>query len=196
MRGSVRVHVGIGIFSQKFPFISTSAHAYVGRVSPILDLDGVAVDANGNTSPTDLARLRQTESRIVVFTAMEVGEVEFKIGTTHGAWVPNGLTDDHQRVSARKLLSIVQEQGPLVMAGDFNAVRGGEIYEILTEPGGLEDCVPLDIVKTRDFGSSTDAPDLVVDYFFKQGEIYKVADVKAHTNVSDHYALSATVSKE
>jgi hypothetical protein len=194
MRGGLRVHVGIGIFSG-FPFVSTSAHAYVGQLLPVRDLDGVEVDSEGNARPTDLARLRETESRVAVFAEIKARGARFKIGTTHAPWVPRGQTDDHQRASARDMLSIIQSQGPLVIAGDFNAARGGEIYRLLTTEGRLEDCVPPEVVKTRDFGSEPNAPNLVVDYFFKNGDADLVSDVKVHSGVSDHYALSALVRR-
>src|SRR3989338_1644648 len=61
--GCRRVPVGIGIFSRRLPILSTSVHAYVGNVLPVLDLEGVLVDAFDNAHPTDLARVRKTESR-------------------------------------------------------------------------------------------------------------------------------------
>jgi endonuclease/exonuclease/phosphatase family metal-dependent hydrolase len=195
MRGNIRVHVGIGIFSM-LPFLSASAHAYWGHLSPVLDLDGVQVDVEGNASPTDLARLRETESRLAIFVEIDARKVPFKIGTTLGPWTPSGQVDEHQRAAIQSLISIVQTQGSLVMAGDFNAARGGEIYGMLTRQDALVDCIPSEIIKTRDFGPAADKPNLVVDYFLKRGEIYQVSGVATYFGVSDHCALSATITRK
>ncbi|MFA6601258.1 MAG: endonuclease/exonuclease/phosphatase family protein [Candidatus Paceibacterota bacterium] len=192
--GGHREPVGIGIFS-RFPFQAISAHAYVGSVLPVHDLQGVEVDAEGNSRNHDLALVRATESRLALFVEIELGGEIFKIGTTHGTWVPGGKTDDHQKESMMRFAQIAVGQGPMVLAGDLNAGRGGEIYEMLTAKG-LQDCVPARINNTLD-------PDLhplkgrvevVSDYFLGFGDAYQVSDVQVTFSVSDHGALSGTVS--
>lgn len=192
MRGRVRVPVGVGIFSRALPFVSTSAHAYLGNIVPLLDLDGVEVDVEGNARPIDIDRLRETESRLVAFVELEKDGCRFKVGTTHGVWVPKGRVDDCQRQSVARMVRLIQEQGSLVIAGDFNAARGGEIYQILIK-GGLKDYVPAEVKRTRVFEAEIGAPDLVVDYFFSFGDAYELANVETHFGVSDHAALSAAM---
>ncbi|MDO8591210.1 MAG: hypothetical protein Q7R65_04525 [bacterium] len=191
----VRVPVGIGIFSRGEPFISPSAHAYVGNVLPVLDLDGVEISADGNAEPVDLSRVRATESRLAVFVGVSVGGRYFKIGTTHGTWSPaKYIPDNHQRWSIFKLVGIIDEQRPDVMAGDFNAPRGGELYNILCNRS-LIDRVPTSIVNSIDWKlRGRSGPDVLVDYFFT-ATASDISDVQTHFGVSDHAALSGTVSK-
>ena len=196
-----RVPVGIGIFS-KHPFVSTSAHAFWGSVSPVKDLEGVTIGAGGNANAHDLDVVRSTESRLVIFADVKVGDSTFRIGTLHGVWVPGGKVDDHQRRCMDNLRLIMDNQFgiPLVLAGDFNAARGGEIYQMLVRKDHayydlFDDVVPDTIVNTVDWQNrgKPGGPDLVVDYILKNDGL-TVRDVEVHFGVSDHAALTATVS--
>jgi endonuclease/exonuclease/phosphatase family metal-dependent hydrolase len=193
--GSRRVPVGIGIFSRKLPFVMTSAYAYVGNVVPVRDLDGVEVTADGDAIPNDVARVRETESRLLAVVEVEMDQSRFRIGTTHGPWVPGGRVDDHQRSAVARMVEIVRSEGALVMAGDFNICRGSEVYDLFTG-AGFKDCVPADIKGTRNHLAAHADKNVVVDYFFTIGENYKVSDVETHLGVSDHAALSGVVKIE
>ncbi|HEU5115002.1 MAG TPA: endonuclease/exonuclease/phosphatase family protein [Candidatus Paceibacterota bacterium] len=193
--------VGIGIFAAGNSLISTSAHAYWGSVSPVWEIGGVEYGPGGNARPVDLEAVRRTESRLVAFAEIEKGGHVFKIGTTHGVWVPGGKADDHQRKCMRKCRDILaREPGPFIVAGDWNAARGGEIYDMLTEDeigsAGLVDCTPVAIENTVDWTKrGKQGPNLVVDYILAKGSpLYEVTDVEAHFGVSDHAAITATVS--
>lgn len=193
--GKVRVPVGIGIFS-KWPFKSKSVYAYVGHTDPVPNLDGVEVNEFGNARPKDLKRVRETESRLAVFVEVEVLGAWFKIGTTHGPWVPEGVPDDHQREAMKGLGTIMGNQGSCVMAGDFNTPRDAEAYEIFLARSMGTDCVPRTITNSVDWKMrGKEGPDVLVDYFFTR-ESYYVQDVQIHFGISDHAALSATVSKK
>jgi len=196
LMGGARVPVGIGIFSTH-PFQSTSAHAYVGNVLPVLDLDGVTVSSAGNAAPHDLTLVRATESRLAIFAEVAVGEVVFKIGTTHGVWVPGGKVDDHQRKSMARLHEIMQDQGGMVMMGDFNATRGGEIYDLIAR--GFIDCIPYTFKNSVDWVNrgKEGGPDLLVDHVFTDRfATYGVENVRLQFGVSDHAAIFATIRKD
>lgn len=190
------VSIGLGIFSRVAPFRSIAAHAYVGNVLPAPAIEGVEMDEQGDARPVDLARVRATENRIALFATTEVDGASFHVGTTHGVWVPQGIPDDHQRVATRKLRNIIVSQEECIIAGDFNAARGGEIYNLLSGSSKLRDSVPVDIANSVDWQMrGKEGPDLLVDYFFTTGNVYSVSNVEAHFGVSDHAALSATVSR-
>jgi len=190
----VRVPVGIGIFSRNLPFLTVSAHAYVGDVLPVHDLEGVEIGHDGASAPHDLEKVRATESRLVIFAVVEVNGFRFRIGTTHGVWVPEGKPDDHQRRCMKKFSSIVYNEYPSIIAGDLNAARGGEIYDKIFSSARLHDCVPSEISNTVDWvNRGKSGPDLVVDYFLTSGLVYDVSSVEAHFGVSDHAALTAEV---
>lgn len=195
--------VGIGIFSSNHSFTSTSAHAYVGAVQPVKDIRGVRYDARGNASPVDLELVRETESRIVVFVEFTKGGHRFNIATTHGVWSPGGKVDDHQRRSMKKLELILRScRSDFVLAGDLNAARGGEIYQALMIRNNdnhrhLFDYVPPEIENTVDwFVRGKAGPNLLVDHLITNSpNVYEATDVKAHFSVSDHAALTATITK-
>ncbi len=188
------VPVGIGIFS-KHPFLSTSAHAYVGALQPVQNLDGWAHDGKGGSYATDLNRLRATEARIAAFADVSVhGCLSVRVGTTHGVWTPGGNVDDHQRRSMRILRSIMEERmiDGAVMAGDFNAAAGGLIQAMLADSRFYTYRMPPDITNTVDWVVRGRAgPHLVVDQIYAAH--LDVAGVQTHAGVSDHMALSFTV---
>jgi len=191
----VREQVGIGIWSLEAPFIATAASSYVGHVSPVLDLDGVTTDEEGNSSPRDLACVRETESRLVVCVEAVFGGVSYRFSTTHGIWTPAGVPDAHQERGIRKLAHLVQKNGDGVIAGDFNVSRDGSMYRILME-SGLVDHVPRNVTNSIDWGTrGKKGPDALVDYVFTLGTSYEVSNVETHFGVSDHAAIIAVVQK-
>lgn len=197
--GRKRELVGIGIFSRKLPFISTSAHACFGNVLPVPDLDGMEVDG----SPKDIKRFRETENILTAFVKVNVGKGVFHFATTHGMWTPLGKADKYQRQAMSRFAKIIRSYSlsnpNLVFAGDLNTNRSGEIYESLFRGDtSFHDCVPDSIVNTIDWSvRGENGPNLVVDCIatWSSKETCKVTDVEAHFGVSDHAALSATVSR-
>ncbi|MEK7645429.1 MAG: endonuclease/exonuclease/phosphatase family protein [Patescibacteria group bacterium] len=193
-RGLGHVPVGVGIFS-RFPLASTSAHAYVGNIQPVLDIDGVTYGENGAAAPTDLDLVRKTESRVAVFANVQLPDnVQVRVGTTHGVWTPGGKADEHQRKATRLLRNCMNEQlidGGLI-AGDFNAATGGEIYGIIAGSEHYQSVMPGSITNTVDWEvRGKKGPELVVDHVFAAH--VAVPEVAAHFGVSDHAALSAIV---
>lgn len=185
------VSVGVGIFSRTLPFRSLSTSAYVNNVLPVLNLEGVS----DSGQHMNLQKIRETESRLLVVGEVEKNGVLFKVGTTHGIWVKGGVPDDHQRQGTQRLLSSIKKEGDLVLAGDLNAARGGEIYSILTQQ--LKDCVPVKFDNTLDpeLHPLRGRLKLMVDYFFTTGTSYTVSDVNTTFGISDHGALSGTISR-
>ena len=196
-KGGLREEVGIGIFT-RLPLISRSAHAYVRHLLPVGDLDGISLAPNGNANAKDLNRLRETESRLVLFAELMVGETIVKIGTTHGPYRPGGMVDDILRQEMCRFIDIVSLQpGDLVIAGDFNTARDGEIYRTFVD-AGLRDCMPREIKNTIDWKvrGKEGCPDLVLDGVYTKGESLRVSNVQVHPGVSDHYGLSFTVTNK
>lgn len=185
------VSVGVGIFSRTLPFRSLSTSAYVNNVLPVLNLEGVSNDGQH----VDLQKIRETESRLLVVAEIEKNGVLFKIGTTHGIWVKGGVPDDHQRQGTQRLLSAITKEGDMVLAGDLNAARGGEIYSTLVKQ--LKDRVPAKVDNSLDpeLHPLRGRLKLMVDYFFTAGAGYTVSDVNIIFGISDHGVLSGTISR-
>ena len=182
--------VGIGIFTKNIPIESVIITAYVNNVYPINNLAGL--DENGNH--TDLALIRKTESRILLTCNLHKDGKKYSIATTHGVWVKGGAPDDHQRDGTNRLFEIVNAEN-LVLAGDMNFSRGGEIYKLFVKDR-IHDCLPQTIDNTLDpvNHSLRGKLKIVSDYVFSIGDQYEVMDVNAEFGVSDHAGITFSIS--
>ncbi len=198
VKGGERTHVGVGIFS-KYPMRSVTAEAYLGNLLPVLDLQGIDVDpVTGDTTNHRIAEVRATESRILLTAGIDVEGQVFHIGTTHGTWVKGGVADDVQLYSMAELSCIIKSYpSPLVMVGDFNPDKDGKVMSILTQL--MVSRMPEEINNTLDpvnHALKGKFP-VMADFFFtrKTEYAYTVSGVQVHFGVSDHGAISATVTR-
>ena len=137
-------------------------------------------------------KLSHDSSKFYLLTADIEKEKEiFHVGTTHFPVTAHGEATDYQREDMARLLLQLEEEGEFVLAGDFNAPRGGEIFAQLAEK--YKDNIPLQITTSID-GSLHRAGQLphMVDGIFSTAG-YKVMNVQGHTGVSDHWAFTADV---
>ncbi|MBI5004534.1 endonuclease/exonuclease/phosphatase family protein [Candidatus Kaiserbacteria bacterium] len=118
----------------------------------------------------------------------------FRIATTHFTWTPHGRPNDEQREDMRHLFKLLASAGEFVLAGDFNAPRGGEIFTAIAER--YKDNIPAKYTTSID-GSLHRAGNLqlMVDGIFST-PAYEVSDVELHTGISDHCAITATIAKK
>lgn len=120
----------------------------------------------------------------------------FRIATTHLTWTPKGAPSDLQRLNARRLFEILHGKDDLVFTGDFNAPRGGEIFSLFARH--YRDNIPpqyqtsLDPVLHR--APAEEKSDKMVDGIFSTAA-YQVSDVVLTGGVSDHLAVTATISR-
>ena len=128
---------------------------------------------------------------------LEVGQELFQIATTHFVWSPRGEATDAQRHALQTLLTHVPSD--IVLVGDFNAPRGGEIFSRLAAL--YTDNIPPEYKTSIDIPlhragktSATELADKMVDGIFSSPE-YRIADVRFSSGISDHLALSARVHR-
>lgn len=120
----------------------------------------------------------------------------FRIGTTHLTVTHKGESTPQQRANAAKLISLAQSQaeraGGLLLCGDFNAPRGRATFDMLAE--AFTDGVPAHYTSSID-GNIHKAGNIpfMVDGLFHTPS-YKLQNATMHTGVSDHCALTATLS--
>lgn len=209
----VRAVVGIAILS-RYPMASTNHTVWGNGV--LKDLQGVN-NKNERIAPTaeNDRLIEATEDRVAICaTVVTTDGVKYSIATTHGFWVRGGKPNDMQHQSTRSLMEFLSAEAGamdgLVLAADLNFGRGGEIYNTFVEKKGpdnkgFHDCVPLAIESTLDpdHPASKKGLKIVSDYFMaRRGyggdfilyDVPAVSDVRLHPGVSDHCALSATVS--
>jgi len=168
---------GLGIFS-RLKITASRALQYAGE---------------GDKIPVYYHPDQSTTNRHLLISDLIKDGVLFKIGTTHFTWTPDGTVDDTQRQDLSKLLEMLKNEDELILTGDFNAPRGGEIFSTITNHYG--DNVPLQYTTSSD-GALHRAGKLehMVDGLFST-PMYEVKDVRMECGVSDHCALIGTVSK-
>jgi endonuclease/exonuclease/phosphatase family metal-dependent hydrolase len=179
--------VGNGIFS-RLPIIESRIGYYVGSAEHMALQD-----------MTDVHTKHATQSSAVLFCDIEEQHVRFSIATTHFTWTPDGKPDDYQRADMKKMLDLLSRAGKFVLCGDFNASRGGGIFAMLADR--YKDNIPPEYRTSVDISlhrAGKDRPeelaDKMVDGLFTTAE-YVAQDVQLHTGISDHMAITATISR-
>jgi endonuclease/exonuclease/phosphatase family metal-dependent hydrolase len=191
--GDEPVMTGEAILSKK-GFISKELKYYGGTQEEILVFD--RNDKQGSNE-----RLR----KVLVIGAIEKDSVQFSIATTHAVWTPGAGTTDLQRREFPLMLKELEAYPDLILTGDFNAPRGGEMFALLA--AAYKDNIPPEYVTSLDGNIhragteklAADAlaagvPGQMVDGLFTT-PAYVASDVQLIPGVSDHVALVATASR-
>lgn len=132
--------------------------------------------------------------RILVSGIIAKEGKEYHIATTHFTWAGDGGVNEEQRRDIKQLLNLILQKKELVLCGDFNAPRGGEIFALLERY--LKDNIPSDIKTTLDPALHQAGPlPHVVDYMWSTPQ-YSVQKVRVIGGVSDHMAIVAEIDKE
>lgn len=177
VRNEVGTPEGIAIFS-RLPVQHKYATYYAGT--------GEIVDF-------DLKRKRDTQSYGVAVCEVNKNGVIFKIATTHFTWTPDGQPSEDQRKDMKALLAVLQTLDDVVISGDFNAPRGGEMFAQLAER--FKDNVPSHYVSSLDRNIHPAGHlDRMVDGIFSTNG-YEVSNVVMIDGLSDHCALVAEITK-
>ena len=170
---------GVAIFS-RLPVKARDVRYYVGAPGQVPDSDdNDPLTYNANNRPLVICDIEQD------------GNV-FRICTTHFTWTPDGQPTDEQRKDTKALLALLDDAGELVLAGDFNVPRGGELFGMLA--ARYKDNVPSHYTTSID-GDLHKRGQLnrMVDGIFSTPN-YVVSGVEMISGVSDHKALIATIS--
>ena len=169
---------GLGIFS-RLPFVETVEIAYAG--------EGTGYDVVDLTSMHSKYR---TNRYVLVLVSIAFGGQPFSIANTHFPWTPDGSAAEFQRKACGNLIAALIGR-ELVLCGDFNAPRGGEIFTRLATQ--WRDNVPSHYVTSIDPKLHRAGPlQLMVDGLFST-DGYRLRDVVLHNGVSDHCAITAVV---
>lgn len=135
---------------------------------------------------TRVATCRYAAVRVSTIVAGET----LSVATTHFPWTPDGQPRPFQTDATERLIEALGT-GPVILTGDFNAPRGGPVFDRLSE--ALRDCIPAGITTSIDPAlHRAGALELMVDGLFATPH-YRVSEVVLHENVSDHKAISAQV---
>lgn len=131
--------------------------------------------------------------RVLLSAIFTQNNTDFMIGTTHFTWTPDGKADDRQRKDLQSLLSVLEQIPGILLCGDFNAPRGGEIFDAIASR--YRDNIPTHYTTSLDpkvhkLGNLQ----LMVDGLFSTPR-YHVRNVRLADGVSDHMAIVADISR-
>ena len=198
----VRGVVGIAIASRYF--LTDITHHTVWGDGKLKDLQGINDQNQRHLGAESDTLVEASEDRVAICAAVIKDGVRFDIATTHGMWVRGGVTNDAQRLCMTNLRGDLGYEGyrraGLVLAADMNFGRGSEIYTLFTEK--FRDCMPPEIDNTLDpeHPFVRKGGKVVTDYIMTHPaaytDPYSISEVALHSGVSDHCALSCTVTKE
>lgn len=148
-------------------------------------------DWDGDTRDGDVWR------KSLLGIAVDIEGVEYRIFTTHFTWSAGGATTDVQRRHMDNMLGILKEKGEFVLCGDFNAPRGREMWQRLSE--NFTDNIPPDITTTIDSSLHKIAAEgralmYVIDGIFTTPS-YQAKNVQVIKGISDHCAIIGEVTR-
>ena len=170
---------GVAIFS-RLPIKAQSVRYYVGRPDTVPDSD--------DNDPLTY----NASNRMVVLCDIEKEGQLFRVGTTHFTWTPDGEPTDGQRSDMRALIALFDDAEELILTGDFNVSRGGELFGALAQR--YKDNVPPHYTTSIDGNLHRKGQlNRMVDGIFSTPS-YIVSDVEMISGVSDHCALVAKIS--
>lgn len=187
-RGGISL-IGIGIFST-LTVNNTNVSYYMGDPVSIVDFDRTSIESR-----------HRTQYRCVLTCDVEKDGTSFRFATTHFTWTPKGGADDYQRQDLKALLGILATAGEFILAGDFNTPRihegkPGEIFAQLSEK--YKDNIPARYTTSLDpahhRAPMEEQADKMVDGLFTT-PAYTATEVDLRDGVSDHCAITATISR-
>jgi endonuclease/exonuclease/phosphatase family metal-dependent hydrolase len=169
--------MGIATFS-KIPITSNSIKYYRGAAENLPYID--------KNEPEKMARA-------LMITEVDTGMEQYCFVNTHFTWSANGVPSELQFSDYRAMVQILDPISEYVLCGDFNAPRGTAIFDLLAAK--YTDNIPNEIKTTLDRDlHKVGHRDLVVDGVFTTSK-YRAHNVKVISGVSDHCALSFSVTK-
>lgn len=135
-----------------------------------------------------------TTRRVLIRVTVKQGDESYTVATTHFTRTSDGSASDKQRIDMKNLLGLLSENPEMILCGDFNAPRGGEIFAMLAEK--YKDNIPPEYTSSLDstLHQLRDSKQLMVDGLFSTLQ-YALTDVRLSESVSDHKAVTACIAK-
>ncbi len=142
-----------------------------------------------------VTRETQHFHKVVPRLTVQKSGASFTIATTHFTWTPDGEPNDKQRRDVAALLKVLTPFSELILCGDFNAPRGGEIWAQLA--ARYQDNIPKEYLTSLDphLHRLKNAKELVVDGLWSTPQ-YRVFEVRLVEGVSDHKAVVGYIEKK
>lgn len=172
---------GVGIFSKN------ASNMRAVRYAGYMREDNVMADYT--TRETSY----YTKSFVLASVDIEKDGELFHIANTHLPATHRAEITSYQREAMQGLVELLKKEGEFVLAGDFNALRGQEIFGMLAAQ--YKDNIPPEITTSIDgtIHRAGQLPYMVDGIFSTPG--YRVFNVQGHTGISDHWGFTAEISK-
>lgn len=139
----------------------------------------------------DKKNINDTADRVLASMRVEKENTFFTVATTHFTWTPDGNPSEIQWRDMSKLFDILDNFPDIILCGDFNAPRGGEIFDMLAKR--YTDNIPPHYITSLDHTLHRVAHlDRMVDGLFTTNH-YQIRDVRLVCGVSDHCAVVAVI---
>lgn len=175
------VYVGTALFS-RLPAEDNGALYYFGTADKVPSMK----------DPVPAGR-HENSTGVFVWARVNLGAVRFTIGTTHFAWTPDGSPSEGQRKNMATLLEELRKFSDIAFCGDFNAPRGGEIWNMLASR--YKDNIPVEYETSIDQTlHKVSGIRHVVDGLFTTQE-YHCTGTRFQCGVSDHCAIVSTIER-
>lgn len=114
-----------------------------------------------------------------------------RIMTTKFTWTPDSKASEEQRQDLVAFHDYLRQYTSFILAGDFNAPRGGEIYTKIKD--NYIDWLPANIKSTLDPElHKVGNLELAVDSIFSTSD-YQLESVEVKIGLSDHCGILATI---
>lgn len=133
--------------------------------------------------------------RVAAIVEVSLGDSVYKIVTTHFTWSAGGRATAVQHAHMDRLLATLAPEEELVLCGDFNAPRGGELWSRLAShftdnmPPHIHTTIDPTLHKASQEGITLE---LVVDGIFTTPR-YTAKSVTAISGISDHLLIEAEI---
>ncbi len=200
----VRMPVGIAIASKYI--IRDAAHSTCWGDGTFKDLQGMDANNARDLGSVSDRLVEATEDRLVICATIVKNSLEYNIANTHGMWVRDGVPNKVQRQYLQELRLAVRQQAlrrrGIVLMGDLNFGRGGEIYKHFINPDEqFRDCIPATVETTLDpkHPVSKRGIKVVSDYVMThpdgRGEDrFEIGNVRVQSGFSDHCFVYGTIT--
>lgn len=145
-----------------------------------------------NIIPQFLPQDPNSGNRAVSWISFVRHEKVYTVCTTHFTWSIGGRATKEQSVNMQKLINYLAKKEPLILCGDFNAPRGGLIFQMLSNR--YMDNIPDHIETTIDQRLHREKNlQLIVDGLFTS-HIYNVSTIQIVDGLSDHKSIQALIT--
>ena len=134
-------------------------------------------------------------NRVLLSAKVEVNQQHYHLANTHFTWSKKGDISQLQRANFALLKKILSNFDEIILCGDFNTPRGGELFDQLAQI--YTDNIPPDVKTTIDKNLHKSGEDihLVVDGLFTSNA-YTAKKTRVVSGLSDHMGVIAEIERQ